>query len=268
MLQAPELAVQAILEAGTEVEERNFEGFWERWGQVSGFEKHKLNLYWDEVATYYDPELHYHNFQHGVTVAWRTMEIIDEYEPKGVIFNRKAVIGAALVHDAAYHKDHQALGYTSKKALAAAIYASLGYKYNFECAEIQIGNQAIAATKAYTKPMSNEAVAMVRADLGPVGQDYSLSKQDTDLLRAEDKLLKQRQSKRFNELEFMGKSIWALLGYAIQDLSLEPDDQSPWLTQIKTTIRLMYTELMALPDVSAPPILQNLGSAALKVLDL
>jgi hypothetical protein len=125
-----------------------------------------------KAAKVHSSNLPYHNWEHTLDVLSRTMDYADECEDNNTPVNRKVLFAAALFHDAFFEEDPSRRGFDSKESHSAAIFSYQAEFYGFSQEEIELGKQAIMATKLGNKPQTIEDRILVRADIDNVGGDY------------------------------------------------------------------------------------------------
>lgn len=144
--------------------------FRERCGDVDMTPSNFAGLW--HAARVHASSLPYHNWEHTLDVLSRAMDFADECENNNTPVDRKVLLGAALFHDAFFEEDPSRRGFDSKESHSAAIFSFQAEFYGFTKEQIELGKQAIMATKLGSKPETIEDRILVRADIDNVGGDY------------------------------------------------------------------------------------------------
>jgi len=199
---------------------RTIETFRYRWGDC-GFEEQQLSDMWS-VARSSSSHLPYHNFEHTLDTLWATMELVDRLEADGFEVNRRVLVGAALFHDAAYHRSpDKSSSPTAKERYSAKIFAKHAARFGYDEAETKLGKRIIKDTSHYRKPTRPESKVLVRADLYNVTDDYQIGLNALQLHEESTVLGKPISFKKH-----VRASARILSRYLSKDLSLGPDDSS------------------------------------------
>ena len=141
------------------------------------------------AAQYYDPELHYHNFDHIRYVLAAGEEILESCRREGIKIDEEVVYYAILFHDAGFREDHVARGFDSKEAYSAELAVRELTGNGLDSDKVQKVKDAILATHIDAKCVSNEDIAVRAADLSGMADDYRVFKQNTVNLKNELKLM-------------------------------------------------------------------------------
>lgn len=247
-------------EALTETE-LTFDNFWEQWGEQSGFGRRVLSRLWADAETQHI-DLPYHDFQHVQETTWKAMELADLCEAHACPVNRRALLGAALFHDAGYHEALAAS--QSKEARSSDIFESRASKYGYKDDEVAVAKQAILSTARDIQPVSLEDKILVRADLSNVGGDFKKSFQpNTELLREECQRLYGHKPAQW---AFALDSIRILADYLSNDLSLGEFDKRDWSKRATSNLFRLAEELAKHRGEEVSKFITALGSTAMNKL--
>ncbi|HEX5743957.1 MAG TPA: hypothetical protein VFX84_00690 [Candidatus Saccharimonadales bacterium] len=245
------------------------EQFWSQWGEKAGFGRQQFETLWTDAGKQYI-DLAHHNFDHAQRVLWDAMCLADACEGNGIEVNRKALIGAALFHDAGYYQRAALDDTASKEAYAARILRAYAtqQEYGMSTEDIVVGIQAILSTEVERVPVSIEDKILVRADLMNIGGDYKTSvTPTTERLLEEARVLEGTSDDPApGRLPFMHRSIRVIAGYLVHDLSLGPFDKKEWLEQAVGNLLRMIRETAAEESRSASDLVKELGSSAVTKL--
>lgn len=240
------------------------ERFHGQWGRLAGLTKKQVGTLWSAAEEQYI-DLPYHNFPHAVDALQVAMILTDVCEGHGKTPDRKALAGAALFHDAGYHKDSG--NHDSKESYSAAIFAGLAPSAGYGESEIAIGRQAIMATKVGAKPESIEDKILLRADLNNVCGDYLGSfLVKTRLLWQEARLLEERRGYNVSDVTFILNSLKVLRGYFANDLSLGEFEKDSWRGHAATNLRILGQEVKEELKASTANDIQKFGKTAVAKL--
>lgn len=246
------------------------EKFWQQWGEAAGFTEEQFGLLWRDAGQQYYSRLAHHNFDHAQRVLWDAMCLADLCERNDIAVNRKALMGAALFHDAGYHQKILQEDYRSKEFYAAMIFKAYaeGSDYGMDEHDIYVGWHAIMATESKRVPLSIEDKILVRADIMNVGGDYETSVEPVteSLLTEEEQLADEGEDTSSLRLPFMHRSITVLASYLVHDLSLGPFDKKEWFEQALSNVLRMIRETAAEEGRSAAELVKELGSSAVTKL--
>jgi hypothetical protein len=206
------------------LEALSLDQFWLRWGTRLNMPRETCREMWSDAEAWYS-DLPYHNFQHARETLWEAMRLVDLCETHGLQVNRKALVAAALFHDAGYHLDEREYGFNTKEEFSAAILGMHGEKYGFSVVDTYTAEKAILSTYLSAVPNTLEDKILVRADLASIAGGYQEPfRRKTLLFTEEAKLLKATRGETFDHREFVKGNIRALCVYLSNDLTLGPFD--------------------------------------------
>lgn len=184
-------------------------------------------FYYEDIT-----EWPFHNYQHMLETLKATTDIADECASNGLILNRRVLYAAAVFHDAGYHSE-EALKFKCKEKysahLAAMVLPELDYspeeiKHVQECimaTEYNIGDPKLEAKERLFWQHSDEAKALVRADLINMTWDYREAKQKMIDFWYESKY----KDPKIVFTNWAPKAIKILRGYNSRYLALGPWDK-------------------------------------------
>lgn len=245
------------------------EAYRQQWGDC-GFEADQLSKVFETAETYYS-DLPYHNFQHALESLWDAQRLADLCEANGEPVNRKALIGAALFHDANYHKDHtntefEDIEFSNKEEYSAAIFESLAEELGFSEEETAIAKDSILATFPTAPTETLEEKITVRADLSNIFGDYETSfMAKNDLLKKELAYAKSLANEELDEEVFAAMTITILTTYIAKDLSLGDFDED-WSNQAKANIYRFAQSYALEHGLATSEFMHGLGSTVVRVM--
>ena len=235
------------------------ENFMYQWGRGSGFEREEIYGIFGAAQRHYT-DLPYHNFDHAKDTLWEAMRLADLCEQHGESVNRKALIVAALFHDAGFHDDHKAKGFESKEKYSAAIMAdAVSGRFGLSVSDGVTAIEAILATEAGVKPETLEQKILVRADLANVFADTRTFLASTIKLYTESQRDNRLPLAPGGQSKFIKESGAILRKYFSNDLWLGDWDDQTWLDQAKSN-------LSVLNQINRLPSLKDLGATAINRL--
>jgi HD superfamily phosphodiesterase len=141
------------------------------------------------AARLYDPLMPYHNFQHARDVAEEGERIVARCLREGIPVDADVVFYACLFHDAGYHEDHLALGFSSKEAYSAHLAEVSLLRFGVPAGTIGRVAEAILATHCDARCDSNESKAVRAADLSGLALDYLLFRTNAIRLKREYEMM-------------------------------------------------------------------------------
>ncbi len=142
-----------------------------------------------QAATYYSPELPYHNFNHARQAVANGRNILAACEREGIDVDAEVVYYALLFHDAGFMEDPCAHGCASREAYSAAIAEELLGAAGLSREKIEAVKAAILATTRDAEFTTAEEKVVRAADLADMAGDYAVFRRNTDRLRKEQELL-------------------------------------------------------------------------------
>lgn len=236
--------------------------FWSLWGEKAGFSREQFDSLWKAAEAQYTDELPWHNFQHAQRVLWDAMclaDIYDAHNPDDKV-NRRALVVAALFHDAGFHEDFMEEQFESKEAYSAFILGTLAGQHGLELEDLAIGQQAILSTQVDATPVSIEDKILGRADLMNVSGDY-----ETSVSPATERLLREAQmlGGEIKSLAFKRHAIRSIASYLTRDLSLGRfEDRRAWAKRPVSNLWRMIVETSEEEDLPVARFVSLLGSTA------
>jgi hypothetical protein len=244
------------------------EDFRNRYGGC-GFEDDQLNQFWLFAQSRYasgNEKLPYHNFEHALDTLNESLRLAGLYDQhnEGKSINRKALVAAALLHDADYHE--KLVNYSSKEARSAALLVEYGGDFGLDWNDVVTADHAIRATQAGIKPHTPEAKILIRADLRNVFSSFGAFSASTTKLYVEELGLAIRGGRPFDALGFRPNAVKILAEYFIHDLSLYPGEKKSLLRRPLQNIANLVADLADNDRLSMPDEVRKLGSAALTSL--
>lgn len=144
----------------------------------------------EKVAeTLYSSELPYHNFGHAIDAVTAGEKVIRRCQAEGVSIDEPIVYYALLFHDAAYHEDHEALGFDTKEGYSAHLAATALAQRGVSSKTIEQVVAAIMSTHRDGEFVTVEQKAVRAADLSGLAADYEIFYRGAENLRREHELL-------------------------------------------------------------------------------
>jgi hypothetical protein len=155
--------------------------------------KEFLTLTADQVEEYsaaarvhYRADYPYHNWNHALVVASGTEIIARKLERKGQTIATGALAVAAAWHDAGYHENHLAKGFTTKEEYSAALLDEfLEHKHVSDWERSMMSKVIIATWSQYDGPRTPYELILHRSDVANIGGPRDEFIQNSLLLREE-----------------------------------------------------------------------------------
>ncbi len=126
------------------------------------------------AEAYYDPRLHYHNFQHILNTLAFGSKILLDCQSENVTLRKEIVYLAILFHDAGYSEDHTHLGFETKEKYSANLAESVLVTENYPPTEIRLVKEAIVSTERNATFPTAEQQAVRAADLFGMAASYEV----------------------------------------------------------------------------------------------
>lgn len=239
--------------------DRSIHAFWNQYGERSGFEnKEQFESFCTEAEHRYG-DLEVHNFGHAAEVLWKAMELADLCEAHDKNVNRKALIAASIFHDAGYHEDYKAMGYSFAEEYAADLFEAAALRHDFSPEDIDEGQRLISVTKAGTKVLTLNEQIMVRADIDNVGTDEFQAR--TEALAREAKAQKHAKHQIYLWDQVRNGNIRALGSYLANDLSLDGIDPA-WQRRAILNFKKLIDQTAEKSGQNSATYTQSLGHIA------
>jgi predicted metal-dependent HD superfamily phosphohydrolase len=158
--------------------------------QFDGFR----NAHLEQVAAeLYSDQMPYHNFNHVPETLAAGAMLVDRCRKEGVPINAEVVYYALLFHDAGYHDNHIAKGFTSKEEYSAHLADQCLRPEAIPEDTIERVVAAILSTQRNARFTSNEEKAVRAADLAGLASDYKTFRSNAEKLRQEEEALTGRK---------------------------------------------------------------------------
>lgn len=204
----------------------------------------KANATLEELAATLYSDLPYHNFEHATSAAATGQKICRQCQDEEIQINPKVVYIALLFHDAGYHEDHLALGFTTKEEYSAHLARQYLSRRKYPKKFIDKVEQAILSTHKDATPVSNEDKAVRLADVANVGASYNAFIANSRRFYREVELLSGPISwEKFVEISNQ------VLGCYLKDNLVTSSADRRWLAQARENLARLNSSLA---DTSLP----------------
>lgn len=196
------------------------------------------------AAQFYNPELPYHNFGHITQALDAGEEILDRCQERGVNLDEAVVYYAILFHDAGYHENHGAKGFTHKEEYSAQIAAQALTRKGLADATLAKIQQAILATRKGCEVASTNEIKAVRAaDLFQLAADFPTFRTNTVNLWREYEMM---SGKRIPWLQWREKVEPDVEYYLKGNLFVEPagspEEENGFLTRARRNLAALKAD--------------------------
>jgi predicted metal-dependent HD superfamily phosphohydrolase len=203
-----------------------------------------------EVAKLYSAELPYHNFEHALQAVKDAEQIVAHCREEGIRIDEQVVYYAILFHDAGFHDDHSALGFSCKEEYSAHLAERLLPAHGVHGVMLKKVRDAIMATHRDGKFVSAEQKAVRAADLRGLAADYPAFLANAERLRAESELLTGREISWPEWVSEVTKTIRFYLTQEIRLTSYFADESgaSAFHEQVRANLKMLQMSVRS--DVS------------------
>jgi predicted metal-dependent HD superfamily phosphohydrolase len=142
----------------------------------------------EEVKKLYSPSLPYHNFQHVIDTITAAEKIIQRCNTEGIRVDGQVVYLALLFHDAAYHENHEQLGFESKERYSADLAVECLLRRGMLSKTAAKVAESILSTHRNASFITAEQKTVRAADLSGLAAEYAIFRANTEALRQEREL--------------------------------------------------------------------------------
>lgn len=137
---------------------------------------------------HYSDEMSYHNWDHAEESVIDVVELGKRCERRGIELNIGQLVTAAAWHDAGFHRNHIAFGYTTKEEYSADLAGDFLKSQKAEMSFMTTIQDIILGTKHNVGRPGLHALVMHRADVANIGKPYDIFATKCLLLLSEKRL--------------------------------------------------------------------------------